>query len=68
MASVKVRVRSGNNVSTNETMDISMVIRNKRFGDRTATDLSRKRPRNQDEELTLRRWEKERDGVKIGTI
>ena len=68
MANVKVRVRNGNNESTNETMDINMVIRNKRFGNRTATDLSRKRPRNKNEERTLRRWEAERGGVKIGTI
>lgn len=68
MTKVKVKVKSNLGDNQEETVDIDLLIRNKRFGRRTAADLKRKRPRNPDEKRILKKWEDERGGKKIGTI
>lgn len=68
MTKVKVKFRSNNDEKEKETTDIDLIIKNKRFGRRSAADLKRKRPRNPDEERVLKKWEEERGGKRIGTI
>lgn len=64
----EVKVVKNDNNNDVEEIDFDKLILDKRFGKRSDKDLVRKRPRNKNEEKVLKRWERERGGVKIGTI
>ncbi|MFC6465210.1 hypothetical protein ACFP65_09565 [Marinilactibacillus sp. GCM10026970] len=64
MVKVKIKTVNSNNSTPTKTSDVAVMIRKKRFGLRTVTDLERKRPRNINEKRQLKQWEKERGDKK----
>ncbi|WP_208559042.1 hypothetical protein [Marinilactibacillus kalidii] len=68
MVNVKLKRENSDKEKSTEITDITVLIREKRFGYRTVADLERKRPRNHNEKRQLKQWEKERGGKKIGKI
>ncbi|MFC6465221.1 hypothetical protein ACFP65_09620 [Marinilactibacillus sp. GCM10026970] len=64
----KIKIDTSNKTIENSISELEMSMLAKRINSKISTDSRRKRPRNPQEKEILLRWEKERDGIKIGII
>ena len=64
----KIKIETSNKTVKSSISELEISLLAKRINPKISTDSRRKRPRNPQEKETLLRWEKERDGVRIGKI